>query len=442
MRDKYYHIIPGGPLQGRVKLSGAKNAATKEIVASLLTTEECFLENVPHILDISLTLEMCQELGSQFVFEKHVLKIRTPKIQKPQVSKSYSGRNRIPILMVGPLLHRYGEAIVPVVGGDKIGRRPIDFHLSALEKMGAEINQKDNLYIIKAKRLHGAEIFLPYPSVGATENILLNGVLAEGRTIIRNAAIEPEIIDLVMVLQKMGAIIELKEDRTYIIDGVKNLRGFRHRVLPDRIEAGSFAAAAIASGGDIFIEGAEQINMVTFINKIRLVGGEIEVREGGIRFFNKKGSLRATNIETNTHPGFMTDWQPPFVVLLTQAHGESIIHETVFENRFGFTSELIKMGANIKLSTRCLGSLPCRFENKGFSHSCIVFGKTKLHGAKIKVPDIRAGFSYLIAASIAEGASEVFGVDHIERGYENIANKLRALGVKIKIKRNHASRDI
>jgi len=425
---------PSGPLKGEVEISGAKNAATKEIVASLLTNEGCLLNNVPQILDVRITVEMCAGVGSEVDFRGKRLKIRTRKIKKPAVSESYTGRNRIPVLLVGPLLHRYGEARVPVVGGDKIGRRPINFHLDALEKMGAEISQKGNVYLIRSKRLHGAEIFLPYPSVGATENVLLSSVLAEGRTILRNAAIEPEVIDLVMVLQKMGAIIEMREDRTYIIDGVKKLTGYKHNVLPDRIEAASFASAAVASGGNIFIKGAEQRGMVTFLNKIRLVGGEIKINNSGIRFSRGKGALKAVAIETNVHPGFMTDWQQPFAVLMTQANGESIIHETVFDNRFGYVKELNKMGANIKLSTRCLGSLPCRFENKRFLHSAIIFGKTPLKGADIEIPDIRAGFSYLIAAAIAKGRSRIFGVEHIERGYEAIADKLRSLGVGVKIK--------
>lgn len=431
---KYYEVNPKGPLKGSIRLSGAKNAATKEIVASLLTKEECILENVPQINDVKFTLDMCSGLGAEFDFRKGRLKIRTKKIIRPSVSKSYTGRNRIPILMVGPLLHRYGEAHIPIVGGDEIGKRPVNFHLSALRKMGAEISRKGIIYSVKAKKLYGAEIILPFPSVGATENVLLSSVLAEGRTVLKNAAIEPEVVDLVMVLQKMGAVIGMKEDRTYVIDGVKKLSGYRHKVMPDRIEAASFACAAIASEGDIFIKEAQQRDMVTFLNKIRLVGGGIDISEEGIRFFSKRTPLRPISIETSPHPGFMTDWQQPFTVLLTQVRGKSIIHETVFERRFGYVSELIKMGAEIKLSTRCLGSLPCRFKNKGFRHSAIIFGKTPLKGTDIVVPDIRAGFSYLVAASIAKGTSRVFGVEHIERGYESIVEKLASLGVDIKIR--------
>lgn len=432
--QKYYEIEPIGPLRGVVELSGAKNAATKQIIASLLTNEECVLGNIPDILDTRLTMGMCHDVGSEFSFKEGTLKIETKKIKKPEISASYTGRNRVPVLFFGPLLHRYGEAIVPVVGGDKIGKRPIDFHLNALKKMGAEIKRKNNKYIVRAKKLHGADIFLPFPSVGATENILLSASLAEGRTIIRNAAIEPEIIDLILVLQKMGAVIEMRSDRTFVIEGVKKLRGFRHKVILDRTEAVSFACAGVASGGDVFIKGASQLNLITFLNKIRLVGADFEVKEDGVRFWSNPRKLKAISIETNVHPGFMTDWQAPFVILLTQAKGESVVHETVFENRFGYTSELIKMGANIKLSTRCLNFDPCRFYQKNFFHSCIIFGKTPLKGTTIIVPDIRAGFSYLIAAAIAKGTSRVYGVEHIERGYEQIINKLKGLGLKIKAK--------
>ena len=279
MVAKYYQVNPKGPLKGDICLSGAKNAATKEIVASLLTKEECILENVPQIDDVKLTLDMCSGFGTEFDFKKGKLKIKTKKIGRPSVDKSYTGRNRIPILMIGPLLHRYGEAHIPIVGGDKIGKRPVNFHFLALEKMGAEVSRKGVIYSVKAKKLYGAEIILPFPSVGATENILLSSVLAEGRTVLKNAAIEPEIVDLVMVLQKMGAIIGMKENRTYVVDGIKKLRGYKHRVIPDRIEAASFACAAIASKGDIFVKEARQRDMVTFLNKIRLVGCLLPIRK-------------------------------------------------------------------------------------------------------------------------------------------------------------------
>ncbi|MCD6194848.1 UDP-N-acetylglucosamine 1-carboxyvinyltransferase [bacterium] len=433
-QGRHYEIKPKGPLKGEIELSGAKNAATKQIIASLLTDEECVLENIPDILDTRLTMGMCHDVGSEFSFKNGVLKITTKKIKKPEISASYTGRNRVPILFFGPLLHRYGKAIVPVVGGDKIGKRPIDFHLNALKKMGADIKKRGSKYIVRAKKLHGADIFLPFPSVGATENVLLCASLAEGRTIIRNAAIEPEIIDLMLVLQKMGTIIEIRSDRTFVIKGVKKLKGFKHRVILDRTEAVSFACAVVASGGDAFIKGASQLNLLTFLNKIRLVGAEFEVKEDGIRFWSNPRKLKAISIETNVHPGFMTDWQAPFVILLTQAKGESVVHETVFENRFGYTNELVKMGANIKLSTRCLNFDPCRFYQKNFFHSCIIFGKTPLKGGTIVVPDIRAGFSYLIAAAIAKGTSKVYGIEHIERGYENIINKFKSLGLEIKVR--------
>jgi len=434
-RGRYYLVSPKGPLAGEVKVSGAKNAATKEIIASLLTSQPCFLDNLPRIIDTRLTLEMAKELGSEFKLSGNSLQIITPKIKAPKISESYSGRNRIPILMVGPLLHRFGEAIVPIVGGDAIGKRPINFHFDALRLMGAEVKRENDHYHLKTTGLKGAKIILPFPSVGATENVLFLSVLAKGTTVIKNAAIEPEIIDIVMVLQKMGAIIEMKANRTYVIQGVKKLSGFRHQILPDRLEAASFAAAAIASGGDILVVGARQRDMVTFLNKIRLVGGGIEViNSKGIRFYKDKKALSPISIGIDVYPGFSTDWQQPFAVLMTQIKGESIIHETIYEDRFGYVKQLNKMGANIKVSTQCLGTGKCRFKGKGFKHSAIILGKTQLEGAEITMPDIRAGFSYLLAAAIAKGESKVFGIEHVERGYELIDKKLRGLGVDVKLK--------
>jgi UDP-N-acetylglucosamine 1-carboxyvinyltransferase len=260
---------------------------------------------------------------------------------------------------------------------------------------------------------------------------LLAAVQADGKTELSGAAIEPEIMDLVAVLQKMGALISVDVDRTIRIEGVESLKGYTHTSLTDRIEAASWASAALATHGDIFVKGADQDDMMTFLNVFRRIGGEFDVTDDGIRFWHPGGDLKPVAIETDVHPGFMTDWQQPLVVALTQAKGLSIVHETVYENRFGFTKPLVQMGATIQLYKECLGSLPCRFQQRNFEHSAVIFGPTPLEGQDIDVPDLRGGFSHLIAALTAKGESTIHGISLIDRGYADFRGKLRALGAEI-----------
>jgi UDP-N-acetylglucosamine 1-carboxyvinyltransferase len=417
------------PLTGEIKLAGAKNAATKLLVASLLTEEASVLENFPLIGDAEITIDLCKELGSEILRDGNTLSIKTPVIKNSKVG-SLTRRNRIPILALGPLLAREGTAEIPFLGGDKIGARPVDIHLESLKKLGAEIVVSDNSYRAQAPRgLHGAEIALRFPSVGATENTLLASVLAKGKTVIRNAALEPEIMDLIKFLQKMGGIVELGANRVIYIEGVPRLRGVKHKILPDRNEAVSFAVLAIATDGDIFVKDAVQEHLITFLNTIRRIGGDYEVKDHGIRFW-RASELRATKIETDTHPGFMTDWQQPLAILLTQAEGLSEIHETIYEERFGYTKDLNLMGADIKVTTECSRET-CRFAGK-FSHFAVINGPTSLQGTKLEVPDLRAGMAHLTAALIAEGESEISGVEEIDRGYERIDERLKYLGANIK----------
>lgn len=426
-------LIKGGrPLHGKVKVSGAKNSATKLLVASLLTEEECILHNSPNkISDLTITTEICSSLGSKIEFEDDILRSKSEKIETSHISEELGNKNRIAILLAGPLLLRTGKAEIPIPGGCKIGSRPVNFHIDSLEKLGCNVTVKDNYFILQADHLKGNNIRLDYSSVGATENIIIASTLAKGRTVITNAAVEPEIIDLIKFLQKMGAIIEINTDRKITIEGVDKLTGAEHYVIPDRNQSASFACAGLASKGDIFIENAVQENLITFLNTIRRVGGKFEVKEKGIRFYYD-GEMNSIPIETNVHPGFMTDWQQPFVILMTQAKGISIVHETVYEERFGYVSELQKMGAEIELYDTCLGGLQCRFANTHYFHSAVIKGPTPLHSAEINVPDLRAGFSYLIAGVIAKGESTVNGAVYIDRGYEEIDKKLSDLGADIK----------
>ena len=428
-----HYLIEGGvPLHGKVRLSGAKNAVTKMIMASLLTDEQCVLRNVPLIGDLDLAIALCNDLGSQIQLQDHTLLIRTPSINKTVVSTEVGGLNRIAVLTVGPLLHRCGEADFPRPGGDRIGKRPINFHLDGLRQMGAEIVACDGLYHCTAPQgLLGATINLPFPSVMATENFLISAALAKGVTIIQNAALEPEIIDLIKLLQKMGAIIEIKVDRRIVVEGVERLHGAQHTLLSDRNEAVSLATAAYLTKGDVYLQGAQQDTLLTFLNTLSKMRLHFEVDDEGIRFVSNGILPPPIALETDVHPGFMTDWQQPFTVLLTQADGMSVVHETLFEDRFGYTDTLERMGAHIELYSKCLGEVPCRFREKQFIHSCVVRGPTPLTGTRLDIPDIRAGCSYILAALCAKGTSEVYGIVHIERGYEHLDVKLRSLGARM-----------
>ncbi len=431
INNSRFLINGGNPLYGSVKVSGAKNSATKLLVASLLTDECCEFSNSPNkINDLIVTSKLCDILGSDVKMENDKLFICTQEFVSDSIPESYGSLNRISILFAGPLLHRKGSAKIPIPGGCRIGSRPVNFHIDGLKQLGCNVEIKDNYYLLKTDGLKGSNIKLDYPSVGATENILISATLAKGRTTICNAAVEPEIMDLVKFLQKMGAIIEISTDRKITIEGVEKLNGASHYIIPDRNQAASFACAGLASKGDIFVENAIQDDLITFLNTVRRVGGKFEVKDNGIRFYYD-GPFKSIALETNVHPGFMTDWQQPFVILLTQANGISIVHETVYEKRFGYVTELIKMGAEIELYNTCLGGMHCRFANTEYYHSAVIKGPTELHSAEIMIPDLRAGFSYLIAGVIAKGESIVNGAVYIDRGYEDIDVKLRELGAVI-----------
>lgn len=432
-------IVGGNPLKGKVRTSGAKNSITKLLVASLLSDKRCIFYNVPNIGDVDVTVELCQEIGMEIKWDKTagIIETVTKELRTSYIPQRFSGSNRIPILMIGALLSRTDEEIIiPTVGGCRLGPRPVDFHISALEKLGATIEfrpmKREGAYFAHAREgLKGTLIELPYPSVGATENTILASVTARGITVLKNAAIEPEVVELILFLQKLGANITLDVDRTIRIQGTRRFYEVEHTVIPDRIEAASWGMAAIASKGKVFVEGAQHQNMITFLNKIREVGGGFEIRSNGIDFFYDGPLQGGIHLETGVHPGFMTDWQQPFVVLLTQAAGTSVVHETVYENRFGYTETLVEMGADITLFRQCLGGKECRFASQSYAHSLIVNGLTQLEGREIAIPDLRAGFAYVMAASIGSGSSVLSGVSFLERGYENLDQKLGGLGVDV-----------
>ncbi len=428
-----------GELKGEVKSAGAKNAMTKLLVASLLSNKKCVFYNVPDIGDVQITVNLCKEIGSEVQWDREngIIEIQTKELKTSYIPQRFSGANRIPILLAGALLGRTDDdIIIPTVGGDAIGKRSVDFHVEALTKLGACVEyremKKEGAYLAHAHNgLTGNHIPLPFPSVGATENSILAGVRAKGKTVITNAAIEPEIVDLILFLQKLGAIISIDTDRTIRIEGTTTSHEVEHTVMSDRIEAASFGVAAIATKGSIFVRGAQHVHMITFLNKVRELGGGFAVKNDGIEFFYQGPLKGGVHIETDVHPGFMTDWQQPYAVLLTQAHGTSVIHETVYENRFGYTKTLKQMGADIEPFKQCLGSKCCRYSMQNYNHSIIVKGPTPLQGCDIQIPDLRAGFAYVMAALIATGESTINGMHYLDRGYENLVTKLQALGANI-----------
>ena len=428
------YVIEGGvPLHGVVRLSGAKNAVTKMLVASLLSEEPTRLRNAPrHVGDVGITSAVIASVGAQMVWgDDSTVTIATPQVTSSAIPAAFGRKNRLAILTAGPLLHRTGEAIIPFPGGDRIGPRPINFHVEGLRQMGAQVDLREGAYHFRASQLRGATVALPYPSVGATETLIIAATMAKGITIIQNAAIEPEIIDLVKFLQKMGAIIEQRTDRKIVIEGVQRLHGADHRILADRMEAVSLAVAAYVTHGDVKLLDANQDHLLTFLNTLYRVGLDFTVEDDGIRFGGGAWPPKSIALETDVHPGFMTDWQQPFTVLLTQSQGMSVVHETLYEDRFGYTSTLRQMGADVGLYSKCLGELPCRFREREFYHSAIIRGPTPLHATTLDIPDIRAGCSYIVAALCASGVSNVYGIEHIERGYEQLDAKLKSLGAHI-----------
>jgi UDP-N-acetylglucosamine 1-carboxyvinyltransferase len=427
----------GTPLHGEIRVRGAKNLVSKAMVAALLGDEPSRLFDVPRIRDVEVVRDLLELHGVRVGDEGDALVLDPANVEHAAVDQInvHAGSSRIPILFCGPMLHRLGKAVIPDLGGCHIGPRPIDFHMQALREFGAVVDKTEAGLVLTAPNgLRGTKLELPYPSVGATEQVLLTAVMAQGVTELRNAAVEPEIIDLICLLQKMGAVITVHTDRVIEIEGVPRLGGFAHRPIPDRIEAASWAAAALATGGDVTVRGARQVDMMTFLNVFRSVGGAYTVDDspaGGIRFWHPGGELCATALETAVHPGFMTDWQQPLVVALTQARGLSIVHETVYEQRLGYTAALNQMGATIQVYRDCLGGTPCRFGRRNFTHSAVIAGPSKLNGADLTIPDLRAGFSHLIAALAASGTSRVYGVNLINRGYEDFEAKLAALGAHV-----------
>jgi len=434
MDTRAWSVSPSGPLRGDVFIRGSKNAVTKHMVAAVLGEGPSTIRKVPEVGDVAITADILRSLGVAVHHDEAAgeITVEPNEAVTTEVPLSFSGLNRIPILLLGPLLHRTGEAFVPLVGGDPIGRRPVDFHIEALTAFGAEIDLRDDGVAAKAAHLRGARIELPYPSVGATETVLLTATLAEGRTVLRNAATEPEVIELALFLQRMGARIELSPGRKITIDGVESLKGAETSLAGDRNEAFSYLVAGLVTSGEVRVHGCSQDRLVTAITTLNRMGAAFHITDDYIQASAPEG-LRPAAVQTGTHPGFMTDWQTPLVVLFTQADGMSVLHETVYEDRLVYVPALKQMGAEIELFSTCLGGESCRFHDTNAQHSAVVKGVSRLRGAHVEVPDVRAGFSSVIAAAIADGPSVIAGIHHLERGYHRPLEQFAELGLPITV---------
>lgn len=431
-------IIKGGkPLFGSVRLGGAKNASFKLMIASLLTKGESRLLNFSHIKDVDITRDILHDLGAQtYTAGERTLFISGKELNKDTIPSKYGMLSRASTMFLGPLLTRFGHAVVPFPGGDAIGKRPIDRHLMGLEALGAKIHDHDGVLEASVKgRLKGATYKFEKNTHTGTETLLMAAVCAKGKTILENAALEPEIDDLIVFLNHMGAKIQRKNGRVIEIHGVDELHPAIHRIMPDRNEAVSYACAAIATKGDIIVENARAEHLKAFLQKLDEMGAGYEVGSYGIRFYYK-GKLQAVQVETQPHPGFMTDWQPLFAVLLTQAEGKSIIHETVSENRFQYVGGLRSLGSQIRLFSPDVKNVDKTYNfayhpSDSLMHAAEVSGITKLHGTEFDVPDLRAGATMVLGALVATGTTKITNVSQIDRGYEELDTRLRSLGAQI-----------
>jgi len=414
--DELRLLISGGrPLRGQVAVSGAKNSALKLMAASILAPGKSILHNVPDIQDVRTMQEVLEHLGAQVQFADGLMAVDTSTIFSQEAPYELVQKMRASIQIMGPLVARFGRARVAMPGGCNLGPRKIDIHLRGLAAMGATVRSEHGFIEVTAPRLRGVTMFLDYPSVGATENLLMAAVLAEGTTVLENAAREPEVVDLCKFLISMGAEIEGAGSSTIRINGVRELHPAEHTVIGDRIEAGTFLIAAAVTGGEVEVTGISPRFLDLFLSKLRAVGVVVQENARSIRAGGDPTSYVGVDVATLPYPGFPTDLQAQMMVLLSLARGTSIVTENVFENRFGFVDELIRLGADIRVE----------------GNHALVSGPRRLLGATVRCPDLRAGAALTIAGLAAEGYTEVRDVYHIDRGYERFEEKLRALGADV-----------
>ena len=417
--DETIRIEGGRPLRGDVHISGSKNAALKLLAAATLTGERCRFTNMPEIVDVALMAEVLSDLGVVVEHpEPNTYEVSAGDIDWNFVPLEAAAKMRASFILLGPLLARMGKVIISNPGGDRIGRRPVDLHVRAMEALGATIEYRNGYYFAQAPgRLRGGEVVFPHVTVMGTENAMLAATLADGHTIIRPAAREPEIDDLISLLQEMGADIERTAPDIIEVEGRRRLRGATHHTVADRIEAGTFAVAAAVTGGEVTLRGAPSAHLGAFLDVLDTVGVDVSGEGDRITVRGREpGAYTGTDIETAAYPGLATDLQPPTGVLLTQARGTSTVHETIYEDRLEWLTDLGLMGAQAEIRD---------------AHHAVISGPAQLKGAEVEVSDLRAGASLILGALAAEGRSTIHGVHHVRRGYEGIEGKLLDLGAGI-----------
>ena len=410
-----YVIKGGNPLVGEVEIGGAKNAALAILAASIMTNETVVVDNLPDVRDINVLLEAMEEIGAQVErVDRHTVKINGSHIGNFSVDYEYIKKIRASYYLLGALLGKYKRAEVPLPGGCNIGSRPIDQHLKGFKALGADVKIEYGFIVAEAERLHGSHIYLDVVSVGATINIMMAASMAEGSTVLENAAKEPHVVDVANFLNSMGANIKGAGTDVIRIKGVERFHSTEYSIIPDQIEAGTFMFAAAATKGDVTVKNVIPTHLEATTSKLLEIGCEIEELDDAVRVVCSKG-LKSTNVKTLPYPGFPTDMQPQITVALGLAKGTSIVTESIFENRFKYVDELARMGANIKVE----------------GNTAIIDGAEKYTGARISSPDLRAGAALVIAGLAAEGITIVEDVHFIERGYECFEEKLRSLGAMI-----------
>ncbi len=408
-------IVEGGSkLTGEVSISGAKNAALPVVVATLMGEGESVIFDVPKLRDINNLIKILESLGAKVEYENNRLEVNSDSVNRLEAPYSLARQMRASYYTLGALLARYGEAATTLPGGCEIGNRPIDLHLKGFKALGAEVNIEHGVVEVKADKLTGDKIYLDYPSVGATMNIMMAAAMAEGETIIENSAREPEIVDLANYLNVMGADIKGAGTDIIRINGVEKLTGSEYTIIPDRIETGTYMMAAAITAGDIYVDNVLVEHVKPLIAKLKEMGVEIEEYVDGVRV-NAPERLKSVDVKTLPYPGFPTDMQSQMMALLTQAKGTSIVIETVFENRFGHVDELKRMGAELKIDGKA-----------------VIVETAELSGAKVTATDLRAGAALILAGLVAEGETKINDIYHIKRGYEDVTKKFRELGAKIK----------
>ncbi|MBH0168962.1 MAG: UDP-N-acetylglucosamine 1-carboxyvinyltransferase [Bacillota bacterium] len=410
-------MIEGGyPLEGTVHISGAKNSAVALIPATILAESTVTIEGLPNISDVRILRDLLEEIGGEaYLDENQTLTVNPEKMIAMPLPSGKVKKLRASYYLMGAMLGRFKKAVIGLPGGCNLGPRPIDQHIKGFEALGAKVTNEQGAIYLRADELVGARIYLDVVSVGATINIMLAAVRAKGQTIIENAAKEPEIIDVATLLTSMGAKIKGAGTDVIRIDGVDEMHGCRHSIIPDRIEAGTYMILAASMGQQVLLDNVIPLHLESLIAKLREMGVYIETKDDQVLVYRGKDPLKSVDIKTLVYPGFPTDLQQPFTSLLTSSEGTSIVTDTIYSARFKHIDELRRMGANVKVEGR----------------SAIINGPAKLEGAKVKASDLRAGAALVVAGLMAEGVTEISGLEHIDRGYESLVDKLKGLGAKV-----------